>query len=124
MIEVTFNDHSKACKSVWALEQLIKRFDEEETFELWLKTKHGPMISMLRKGANAFLMYLRAEGDSGFTSRSANGILGTAPFRLSNGQDDQYPLSWCIGTSQCYEALIEFFSQNGNKPDSVIWHED
>jgi hypothetical protein len=124
VIEVTFNDLSKACRSVRALKQLLERFDQEDMFELWLKTKHGPMISMLRNRANAFLMYLRAEGDSGFTSRGANGNVGSASFRLSNGEEHQYPLSWCIGTSQCYEALIEFFSQNGNKPDSVIWHED
>jgi hypothetical protein len=124
VIEVIFNKRNHSCNSVWALEQLQRSFDEQGTFELWLKAGHGPMISMLRNGPNAFLMYLRADGDSGFTSRNAKEKLGTAPFRLSNGQDDQYPLSWCLDTDECYKALIEFFSQNGEKPKCIEWHED
>jgi hypothetical protein len=119
-----FNERRIRCNSVWALEQLLKRFDEEATFELWLTTNHGPMISMLRNGADAFLMYLRAEGDSGFTSRSAQERSGTVAFRLSNGEQDQYPLSWCLETGECYKALVEFFSSNGAKPDAIIWHAD
>lgn len=106
------------------MEQLLKGFDAEVRFELWLKTDHGPMISMLRNEANAFLMYLRAEGDAGFTSRSAQDRSGTATFRLSNGQEDEYPLSWCVDIAECYKALVHFFSHNGARPDSIRWHAD
>jgi hypothetical protein len=123
LIEVMFNERRNRCNSVWAFEELLKHFDEEATFELWLKTNHGPMICMLRNEANAFLMYLRAEGDAGFTSRSTE-ISGTATFRLSNGQEDEYPLSWCVEIADCYKALVLFFSNNGDKPDSIIWHTD
>jgi hypothetical protein len=119
-----FNERRKRCNSVWALEQLLKRFDEEATFELWLNTNHGPMICMLRNEANAFLMYLRAPGDAGFTSRGSQERSGTAAFRLRNGQEDEYPLSWCVDRGECYKALVHFFSNNGDKPDSIVWHTD
>lgn len=82
------------------------------------------MLSMLRDGANAFLMYLRAEGDAGFTSRGASGRSGTAAFRLGNGQQDEYPLSWCVGIDEYYKALVHFFSHNGDRPDFILWHAD
>jgi hypothetical protein len=119
-----FNKRRRRCNSVWAFEQLLKRFNEEATFELWLKTDHGPMISMLRNEANGFLMYLRADGDAGFTSRSVQDRSGTATFRLSNGQEDEYPLSRCVDISECYKALAAFFSRNGDRPDSILWHAD
>jgi len=75
---------------------------------------------MLRNGTNAWLMYLRHhEGDNGFTSQGETGRIGVASYELSNGQVDEYPLSWCIEIEQCYKALAYFFVNEGSKPEWV-----
>ena len=124
MIEVTFNGQTKHCESIEAFSLELDVFDGELAFELWLRVPNGTSMSMLRNGPNAFLMYLRFPGDSGFTSRASPAKPGTASFRLSNGQEDEYPLSWCIDVEQCYKALAYFFVNNGDKPDWVQWHQD
>jgi hypothetical protein len=112
------------CESIEAFSIELDVFDGEPAFELWLRVPNGTSMSMLRNGPNAFLMYLRFRGDSGFTSRASPAKPGTASFRLSNGQEDEYPLSWCIDVEQCYKALAYFFVNNGDKPDWVQWHQD
>ena len=124
MIEVTFNGHTRHCESIEAFGLELDGFDAEPAFEPWLSVPKGPSMTMLRHGPNAFLMYLRFPGDSGFTSRASLAKPGTASVRLSNGQEDEYPLSWCIGIEQCYKALAYFFVNNGGKPDWVQWHKD
>jgi len=82
------------------------------------------MLSMLRSGANAFLMYLRYEGDSGYTSRGHLDRSGVASYVLANGQVDEYPLAWCIDPEQCYRAIACFFANDGARPDGIDWHKD
>jgi hypothetical protein len=124
VIEVTFNGQARHCESIEAFGLELESFDAEPAFELWLSVPNGASMSMLRNGPNAFLMYLRFPGDSGLTSRVGPAKPGTASFRLSNGQEDEYPLSWCIDLEQCYKALAYFFVNNGGKPDWVQWHKD
>ena len=124
VIEVTFNGQTRHCESIEAFGLELDSFDAEPAFELWLSVPDGASMSMLRNGPNAFLMYLRFPGDSAFTSRASPAKPGTASFRLSNGQEDEYPLSWCIDVEQCYKALAYFFVNHGGKPDWVQWHQD
>jgi len=80
VVEVTFNRQTKHCESIEAFGLELDGFDGEPTFELWLKVPNGASMSMVRNGPNAFLMYLRFPGDSGFTSRASQQY--PAPHRL------------------------------------------
>jgi Immunity protein Imm1 len=93
-------------------------------FELWASFPEGPSLCMLRNGDDAWLMYLRHAGDSGFSSRSASGRPGSASFKLADGQVDAYPLSWCVDAEQCYKALAYFYENSGARPEWIKWHED
>jgi hypothetical protein len=79
---------------------------------------------MLRNGDTAWLMYIRYPGDAGFSSRGDTRRSGTAEFRLSNGQVDEYPLAWCVDIEQCYMAVAYFFVNNGGRPEWIHWHDD
>jgi len=123
MLTVTFNDHTQSVVSVEQLGGLLDQFNSTDQFELWLSIETGPSVCMLRNGKNAFLMYLRFSGDSGFVSQAEESKPGSASYVLSNGQVDEYPLAWCVNVEQCYKVLAYFFVNDGAKPDWVSWYE-
>lgn len=72
-------------------------------------------------------MYLRGEGDSGFSSRNPN-YTGTddrkvMDFLLSNGQLEHYPLSYVLPVGLVMEALV-YFEKHHKLSDFIIWHDD
>jgi len=72
------------------------------------------------------LMYLRAPGDAGMTSRNPN--YSGAPdavqdYYLNNGQRDEYPLAWAIPLEDVKRALKEF-ADHKQRPAWVQWHDD
>lgn len=81
----------------------------------------GPAMTLLRSGSDAWLMYLREPGDSGFRTNGDDTRQGNASYRLSNGQLDEYPLAWCIDIEQCYQAIAYFCVNEGAKPKWVAW---
>jgi hypothetical protein len=96
LMVVIFNGQRQEVLSIEELNVALEQFNQVDQFEFWLSATRGPSICMLRNRSNAWLMYLRHEGDSGFTSRGETNRIGTAAYTLSNGQVDEYPLSWCI----------------------------
>jgi hypothetical protein len=124
MIAFEFNGEKLQPSCAEELGCLLDRFDRSPMFELWAKAPSGASLCMLRNRDAAWLMYLRQEGESGFASRSTDERLGTASFLLSNGQRDEFPLSWCIDVEQCYKAMAYFFENAGAKPEWITWHED
>jgi hypothetical protein len=123
MVEFTFQGRLEVIASLDELDSALDEFDGEKQFELWASVPDGPAMGMLRSGENAWLMYLRHEGDSGFNSLGNPARLGVAGYTLANGQVDEYPLSWCIEVEQCYKAVSYFFVNEGAKPEWVTWHE-
>lgn len=132
MVEVTFNGKLVGIVSVEDLDAALHRFDLEPRFELSVSVEtgrsmdelpDGPVMSMLRNGPCAWLMYLRYKGDSGFVSRGDVARIGKASYTLSNGQVDEYPLSWCIDLEQCYRAIAYFFVNEGRQPGWITWHD-
>ena len=124
MIVVTFNGKQQEVSSIEQFGVALDRFDQVGEFEVWLSASQGQAICMLRNGSNAWLMYLRHDGDTEFTSSAETSRTGVASYTLSNGQVDEYPLSWCIEVEQCYIALAYFFVNEGGKPEWVSWHEN
>ena len=100
--------------------------------EIWVYLKESEddertMMALLN-GDWGWLMYLREEGDSGFSSRNPD-YEGTdddgnmMDFMLSNGQLDHYPLSYVISANQVMEAL-NYFEKHHELPGFISWHND
>jgi hypothetical protein len=123
VVAVRFNGQQQEIASIEEFVSALDRFDREEQFELWLSSSQGQSICMLRNGLNAWLMFLRHNGDSGLTSQGNASRTGVDEYRLSNGQVDEYPLSLCIDLEQCYKAVAYFFVNEGGKPGWVPWRE-
>lgn len=123
-ISIQFNGAGQDIASVEQLGELLDRIDETRQFELWACKPEGPSMCMLRNGDNAWLMYLRHEEDSGFNSIGNVDRDGVASYVLDNGQEDEYPLAWCIDVEQCYKAIAYFCVNNGAQPAWISWHEN
>ena len=120
-IELRQNDRELDVTTVEKLGAALDVVDGDEAFELWASVPTGRAMSMLRNGSSAWLMYLREPGDSGLRSSGDESRQGVAAYRLSNGQVDEYPLSWCIDVEQCYKAIAYFCVNEGAKPAWVDW---
>jgi len=71
-------------------------------------------------------MYLRKEGDAGFSSRTPdyNGAVDAVyEYYLDNGQLDEYPAPWALPISEVQRALEHFITQAEPVP-WIIWHND
>jgi hypothetical protein len=70
-------------------------------------------------------MYLRYDGDAGFSSRNAgySGPEEAVDYFLSNGQRDEYPASWAYPTHEAFAAL-EWFAKNKVSPPTITWFND
>ena len=94
--------------------------------DIWIESPDGQSLCALINAELGWLIYLREEGDSGFSSR--NPAYDGPPdaqveYRLNNGQYDQYPASWALPISEVRRAL-EYFEREHRKPPFVDWHED
>jgi hypothetical protein len=77
-------------------------------------------------GDRAWLMYLRYDGDAGFSSRNPEyqgPEYAVVDYFLSNGQCDEYPASWTYPTDQVFKVL-EWFAANRSSPPSIAWFND
>ena len=71
-------------------------------------------------------MYLRENGDAGFTSRnpSYEGELNAKlEFQLEGGQEDQYPAHWVLPEAVVSKAM-EYFVGHRDKAPFLQWHDD
>jgi len=122
-IKVTFNGRELSYASIEEFGVALDWFDREQQFELWRSTQAGPSIAMYRNGENAFLMYLRFNGDSGFVTKGAQEKEGTCTYKHDNGETSELPLSWCIDLEDSYKAIAYFFVNHGACYDFVAWQE-
>ena len=120
---VTFQGVPRQVLSIEEFGTALDDFDKQQDFELWLNVEDGPSLCMLRHSEAAWLMYLNHEGDSGCTSVGDPAASGTVPYRLSNGQIDEYPAAWCLAIEECYKALAYFFVNEGLRPSWIKWQD-
>jgi hypothetical protein len=121
-MNIRFNGTDLWISSVEALSGILDGYIHEPQFELWISMPdEGAALSMLRNGDQAWLMYLSFHGDRGVVTKGDQSKQGTYTYTLSNGQIDEYPLSWCIDLKQCYEAFAYFFVNDGARYDGVEW---
>jgi hypothetical protein len=103
-----------------------KRSSADRFREVWEHKPDGRALCALINGDLGWLMYLREEGDSGFSSRNADyagAEDATIEYRLSNGQVDEYPASWALPVAIVERALAHF-RKTGDRAPFVTWHAD
>lgn len=107
------------------LEELDRALKSPDQFkEIWLRGAHGASLCALINGDMGWLMYLRPEGDPGFSSRNPDITSEeSVEFLRSNGQMDFYPKSWTYPVDSLAEAMKSFI-QDGRRPLQLQWHED
>jgi hypothetical protein len=98
-----------------------------EFSEVWINHTGGwPAICALVNGEAAWLMYMRYEGDAGFSTRNplyAEPARAVIEYHLSNGQQDEYPAAWNITTAEAIRGLEFFFEEAGMAP-WLHWYDD
>ena len=94
--------------------------------EVWLESPDGKSLCALINGDVGWLMYLRENGDAGFSSRNP-GYAGPpdemVEYCLSNGQRDLYPRGWAYPTP-VIERAMEYFREHGEPPPFISWYND
>jgi hypothetical protein len=69
-LKLAINGHKAAFATVTELRRLLAPYAGEAFREVWVEAANGPALTVLFNGTNGFLMYLRENGDAGFTSRN------------------------------------------------------
>ena len=119
-INLSINDQCHTDVTLEILKQLI---DSSTHFcEIWLNIENGPAICCLKNGEDAFLMYLREVGDSGFYVLSERADDVKLEFELSNGQVDSYPADMTVSFNLAKKALKYFYVCQGMLPE-IQWVE-
>jgi Immunity protein Imm1 len=94
--------------------------------EIWVNLPDGQALCALINGDKGWLMYLRKEGDAGFSSRNPDydgPPDAEIEYELSNGQHDCYPASWALPVKEVRRAL-DFFEKQHKPPSFVAWFND
>lgn len=94
--------------------------------EIWVDGPNGESLCALINGDVGWLIYLRYEGDAGFSSRNpdyAGDASAEIDYVLMNGQQDWYPASWALPLSRLNQAL-DYFRSTGRMSPFVTWHND
>jgi hypothetical protein len=100
--------------------------DRSRFNEVWVELPDGQAMCALINGDLGWLMYLRENGDAGFSSRNpsyAGPANAEIEYELSNGQRDTYPASWALPLAEVRRAL-EYFEREQRPPPWVTWHND
>jgi hypothetical protein len=120
---VKAGNRASACEELRAFIGVAR---QHEFAEIWVDQDHFPSLCALVHGQSAWMMYLRHDGDAGFSSRNVayDGPRGLMmEFMLSNGQADEYPASWTYPADAAFDALVAF-TRDGRVPDSIAWFND
>jgi hypothetical protein len=94
--------------------------------EVWIERVDGTSVCALQSTDRAWLMYLRHDGDAGFSTRNPHYVgppNATLEFVLTNNQRDLYPAAWTYPVADVLHAL-ERFARDGVFPRENAWHND
>ena len=145
LMKLTVNGHASRIASVADLRRNLAPFASQQFREIWVSVDPGgPSLCALMNTNAGWLMYLRHnEGDTGFSSRNPmfdksdatlsglafDGRYGrdrvpVIRYRLSNGQEDEFPASWALPESDIMRTLEYFVQHEGRRSPFVQWHDD
>jgi len=105
-LELDINNVLHEVTNVDKLRARLAQLTQTQFSEVWIRhTADWPAVCALINGEAAWLMYMRYEGDAGFSTRNPQ---YTGPHKamieyyLSNGQCDEYPAAWNITTAEAF----------------------
>jgi hypothetical protein len=111
--------------TVEELRELL-RSPRPEFLELWITAPPDRSLCALISGDWGWLMFLRENGDAGFSTRNP-GYSGNPDalmdYRLDNGQHDRYPAAWALPVAEVQRAL-ELFMTHAEPAPWLMWHND
>ncbi len=112
-------------RTIEELRNLV-RAPRSQFLELWAAAPPDQSLCALINGEVGWLMYLRENGDAGFSTR--NPSYSGSPdalidYRLDNGQRDRYPAAWALPVSEIERALQHFITY-GEPASWLTWHND
>lgn len=113
-LHLSVNSYDTQVASLADLRHELMPFVSEQFREIWLEMKQGPALCALLNGDLGCLMYLREDGDAGFSSRNLafeGSQSSVIKYRLGNGQHDEYPTSWALPSEEIVRAL-EYFIEH------------
>ena len=124
-MQLSINEKSVSVGSAEAVRDALAASAGQPFREIWLNESGGRALCALLNGECGFLMYLRHEGDAGFTSRNPafNGRDMLVEYRLRNGQADKFPASWMLGEAVIVAAL-EYFALHDDKAPFITWNDE
>jgi hypothetical protein len=126
VITLEINGEPLPVSSPADLRQHLSASASEQYREVWLSIESGPSLCVLINGNCGWLMYLRDDGDAGFSSRNPSFAENTdrlIEYRLSNGQIDEFPASWAVDETSIAQAL-EYFLRFKTRPPIIAWHDE
>ncbi len=126
-MELDINNVLHEVTNVDKLRARLAQLTQTQFSEVWIHHTAGwPAVCALINGEAAWLMYMRYEGDAGFSTRNPQ---YTGPHKamieyyLSNGQCDEYPAAWNITTAEALRALEYFFDEKAMAP-WLTWQDE
>src|SRR5579871_905681 len=114
----TISNGADRTRRLQELHDFLQKMGDAEIAEIWVDYGNYPALYCLLNGQRGWLMYLRHDGDGGFSSRNttySGSEKDTLEYYLSNGQRDVYPASWALPRPQVF-AAIEWFAAHGRSP--------
>lgn len=113
-------------RALTILHEALRDVELNEFSEIWIEWQSFPSMCALINKGRGWLMYLRYDGDAGFSSRASDRAAESdqlLEFYLANGQRDEYPVAWTLPTQEVLMAL-EAFAQTGSVPEEISWYND
>lgn len=124
MVELIEGNSIINIKTEEVLRNILAKTDLSKKLELMIYGHGTSSLTVLTREDGAFLMYLREEGDTGFSSRSKKSNSDTLKdFNLNNGQIDKYPESHLRDHKDAIDAIIEYFL-TGGMFEKIRWNKD
>ncbi|MCG9599237.1 hypothetical protein L1D15_21340 [Vibrio sp. Isolate25] len=120
-MDVTLNSREIRISSESELGVYLEEIDNVCKAEAWMYSESGSSICMLKNDGDMFLMYLEHPEDDGVVSVGKFKGLENIEFELANGQVDEYPKSWCLGSESALKGLAYFYINNGLKSEYIDW---
>jgi hypothetical protein len=110
------------------VEELRERFrsPRPQFLELWAFAPPDQSLCALISGEVGWLMFLRENGDAGFSTRNPDYTGRPDEFidcYLDNGQHDRFPAEWALPVAEVQRA-IEHFITHAAPASWLTWHND
>lgn len=124
LLSLTANGKEFSVTTLAELQIVIKQ-NQEKSFVDYSFSGHGETtVLLLRNSTHSFAIYLKYDGDAGFTTHDPKGTsTEMKDFMLTNGQKDEYPTALLVDNKDGLE-ILKFYLLTGEMYPGVDWREE